>query len=296
VAAAVASLAAVLMDAADLEGGSALRALVFLTIAITVVVQGGSAPIVARLLDVRAPAREGIAILGAEELGLVLGEALRGEGSQVVFLDANPEHCHAAEARGFAAVYGNALDERVLGRARLERCRAAVGLTSNDQVNSLFAREATEDFDVERTYVALARSEQRGVTPRILAKQSSGLLFDGPKDVERWNVRFRHGLAGVRTFVAAARRPEAPPEPEAVADADADADSFAVLAVKRGGVWWPMHAGFEPKEGDVARVAIYRAEAPRALEGLAALGWEPEPPAAPAGEPAGESGQSSPEA
>jgi hypothetical protein len=231
----------------------------------------------ARLLDVRAPARQGIAILGAEELGLALGEALRSDTTPVVFLDANPEHCHAAEARGFVAVFGNALDERVLTRARLERCRAAVGLTANDQVNSLFAREASEDFNVESTYVALARS-QRGVTPRILAKQSSRLLFDGAKDVERWNVRFRHGLAGVRTFVASGVVPEEPP-PAAAAEAGDETDPFAVLAVRRGGTWWPMHAGYQPKEGEAARVAIYRAEAPRALEALAALGWEPEPAA-----------------
>jgi NhaP-type Na+/H+ or K+/H+ antiporter len=293
VAAAVASLAAVLMETGNLEGGPALRALVFLTIAITVVLQGGSAPLVARVLDVRAPARDEIAILGAEELGLALGDVLNTEKTNVVFVDANPENCQAAEARGFVAVYGNALDERVLARARLERCRAAVGLTANDQVNSLFAREAAEDFKVENTYVALAKSE-RGVTPRILAKQSSRLLFDGPKDVERWNVRFRHGFSDVRTF----RSTGQPPPPEEAPDgatvaakaarAGSGMDPFAVLAVCRGDLWWPMHAEYQAKAGDLARVALYRAEESRALEELAAMGWHPDEtavaePAAPPG-------------
>jgi len=281
VAAAVASLAAVLMETGNLEGGSALRALVFLTIAITVVLQGGSAPLLARALDVRAPGRDEIAILGAEDLALALGDVLNTEKTNVVFVDANPEHCQAAEARGFVAVYGNALDERVLARARLDRCRAAVGLTANDQVNSLFVREAAEDFAVEKTYVALAKGE-RGVTPRILAKQSSHLLFDGPKDVERWNVRIRHGQADIRTFRSSGPPPE-PPEPAEGAPADpaagssaGETDAFAVLAVCRGDLWWPMHAEYPAKQGDLARVAVYRAEAPRALEALAAMGWLPD--------------------
>jgi NhaP-type Na+/H+ or K+/H+ antiporter len=272
VAAAVASLAAVLMEAGQLEGGVELRALVFLTIAITVVVQGGTAPLVARLLDVRAPERANVAILGAEDLALALGEELRPENGDVVFVDANPGHCATAEERGFVAVFGNALDERVLARARLERCRAAIGLTANDQVNSLFAREAREDFSVSDTYVALARGE-RGVTPRILDKQGSRLLFDGPKDVERWNVRFRHAMADVRRFRFRG----------AVEDSDdagkpavsTDADPFLFLALERGTGRDPMYAAYAPKEGEVARVAIYRSQENDALASLARMGWEP---------------------
>jgi NhaP-type Na+/H+ or K+/H+ antiporter len=272
VAAAVASLAAVLMEAGQLEGGAELRALVFLTIAITVVVQGGSAPLAARLLDVRAPARANLAILGAEDLALALGEELRREGGDVVFVDANPGHCAAAEERGFVAVFGNALDERVLARARLERCWAAIGLTANDQVNSLFAREARDDFQVPDTYVALARGE-RGVTPRILEKQASRLLFDGPKDVERWNVRFRHGMAQVRRF--GFRGAEDDRKGAGALAPSSEADPFLFLALERGAVCEPMHAAHAAKPGDVARVAIYRAQQDEAVESLARLGWEP---------------------
>jgi NhaP-type Na+/H+ or K+/H+ antiporter len=272
VAAAVASLAAVLMEAGKLEGGVELRALVFLTIAITVVVQGGSAPLVARLLDVRAPARSNVAILGAEDLALALGEELRRENRDVVFVDANPGHCASAEERGFVAVFGNALDERVLARARLERCRAAIGLTANDEVNSLFAREAREDFSVSDTYVALSRGE-RGVTPRILEKQGSRLLFDGPKDVERWNVRFRHAMAEVRRFCFRAAEEE--PGDGGELAASSDADPFLFLALEGSAGREPMYATYAPKQGDVARVAIYRTEQDDALASLARLGWVP---------------------
>lgn len=271
VAASVASLFAAVMDAEGMPGGAALRALVFLTIAVTVVAQGVTAPWVARLLRVRLPGRDAAVILGAEELGFALGETLLEGGLSVVFVDANPAHCRNAQERGFPVVYGNALEERTLARARLERARYVVGLTANDELNSLFAREARQEFGVRETYVAVSRTG----TPvsEILEKQASRVLFDRPKDVERWNVRLRHNGARVYHFryrgepestEKPARSPESPRQ-----------DPYILLAVKRGSLWAPMHAGFVPREGDVAAVAVYPPEESQARGQLARLGWEP---------------------
>ena len=94
VAAAVASIAAaVLIDVGRADEAREIGALVFLTIAVTVLVQGGSAPIVARLLRVRAPGREAVVILGAEGLGFALAEVLGRSGRRVLFVDTNPGHC-----------------------------------------------------------------------------------------------------------------------------------------------------------------------------------------------------------
>jgi len=259
------------------EAGAQLRALVFLTIAATVVLQGGTAGWVARLLRVRAPGREMMAVLGAEELGLALGETLRRAGVAVTFLDANPTHCLRAEEREFPVVFGNALDERVLVRARLDRCRAAIGLTANDEVNSLFAREARDDFDVPETYVAVGRGTT--VTRRILRKQASRALFDAPKDVERWNVRFRHGQVRLERFRFAGK-PEEGSEPESAVD------PFVILAVDRDETRLPMHADLEPREGDVAVIGLYEPEAEAARRVLEARGWRRQGP-----EPAEEEGE-----
>jgi NhaP-type Na+/H+ or K+/H+ antiporter len=274
VAAAVASLAALVMEEAGIAGGTELRALVFLTIAVTVVLQGGGAPLVARILGVRDPGRSGIAILGGEELALQLGERLQAPGCPVVILDANPQHCRAAQERGFAAVVGNALDERVQAHAHLDRCAAAIALTRNDELSSLFAREARDEFGVPETYVALG-GQPRGVTPKILEKQGSRVLFDGPKDVERWDVRFRHGLARIERFVASAG---AQPPAEGAAPA-AHVEPFVVLAVERGGVVQPMHANLALRADDVAIVAIHGDERDAAVAALAKRGLAPEPQA-----------------
>ena len=71
-------------DGSDL--GTQLRALVFLVIAATVVVQGATAGTMARLLGVRRPAGRGFALFGAQPLGRLLARLL-----------------HRARARGRAA-------------------------------------------------------------------------------------------------------------------------------------------------------------------------------------------------
>lgn len=295
VAAAVASIAAGFFDELGVPGGAELRALVFLTIGVTVLLQGGTAPLVARLLGVRTPGRESVVVLGAEEIGLALGETLRAGGARVVFADSNPVHCQAAQARGFPVLYGNALEERTLGRLRLERARAAVGLTPNNEVNHHFADLAGEEFGVPACYVAV---NPRGsdVAERIVERQESFVLFDRVKDVERWNVRFRHGAAELRAFRFAGAPEEAkageaaeepagaagPRGPRARGEAEREAhDPFLVMAMRRGGRWDPMHVGLEAAEGDAAMVAIHRPEEEAALEVLAALGWKPAPEEAP---------------
>ena len=305
VAAAIASLAAALLDELGQPGGHEIRALVFLTIGVTVVVQGGTAPLVARVLGVRAPGRSAIVILGADELALALGGVLRESDRRVVFADSNPQHCLEAEERGFPVVYGNAFAERTLARMRLDRAQAVIGTTPNHEVNHHFAGEARDQFGVRETYVAVNRQGGE-VAMRMAGKQGSRILFDRPKDVERWNVRFRHGAARRHDlhFVGTPedRRPEpaegraapteagraegpleregsAPPREELPGAREGGVDPYVLLAVRRGerGRWQPMHREYEAEVGDVVAAAIHEPERAAALSALARLGWEPMP-------------------
>jgi NhaP-type Na+/H+ or K+/H+ antiporter len=272
VAAAIASLAAAFLESLGVPEAGAIRALVFLTIAVTVVVQGGSAPLVARLLGVRAPGRDAIAILGAEELALRLGEVLR-RTSPVVFVDSNPNHCRAAEERGFAVVYGNAVEERTLARVRLERARAAVALTTNSDVNLHFVGDAREGYGVPECYLAIALAS-RDVAARIAERTASRVLFDRPKDVERWNVRLRHGAAAPRRFRFGGRPGGAAPPDDAARRPERETmDPYAVLAVCRSGAWQPMYAGRPLEPGDEAEVLVHLPEDEKARAALGDLGW-----------------------
>jgi NhaP-type Na+/H+ or K+/H+ antiporter len=273
VAAGVASLFAAALDQAGVEGGRELRALVFLTVALTVFVQGGTAWWVAGALGVRLPARDAVAILGANDLALALAEVLRAGGHRLLLIDANPQHCGAAEARGFSVVFGNALEPRTLGRARLQQAALAIGATPNDEINSLFAREAREQYAVPEAYAATGRSGT-GVTTELLERHGARVLFDRPKDVERWSVRLRHGAVSHQRW-RFERLPEDAPPPESSAT-----DPWLVLAIERSGRVLPMHAGLEPREGDLAHVLVHEPEQERAGEALRARGWQTVPDAA----------------
>ena len=306
VAAGVASLTAVGLESQGISGGAEVRALVFLTIAGTVVLAGLTAAPVASLLRLRLPGRDRIAILGAQGLGLALANELRDAGRTVVFLDSDPRRCRNAEEAGYPVVFGDALTESTLLRAHIELVGTAVGLTFNDHLNSLFVGHVRKLFGVPHGYVSIEAIE--GVKPPEHVKTYEGrVLFDGPHEQERWDVRMRHGYVKLErmTFAPIPKPDEADegetPASEAAGTAGSDRgadnpgtttattlaemnqDPYVILTVKRGERVDPMFMRFEPKKGDVATVAVYSLERDAALARLADLGWaippapEPEP-------------------
>ena len=271
VAAAVAALAAGALDSHGLEGGAELRALVFLTIAGSVVFAGGVAGPLASLLGQRLPGRDTVAILGAQGLGLALAEVLRKAGTPIVFLDSNPGNCRQAEEAGFAVVFGDAVQERTLLRARPRSVGAAIGLTPNQMLNSVFVSRARERFGVPRGYVAVERPES-GLAPELVETSDVAVLFEGPHDIERWDVRCRHGSAEIETWCYVG----APELAEGETPVKVE-ERFVILSVGRGGKVQPMYAELKLLQGDVAAVAVHSVERDEAHETLRAMGWEPQP-------------------
>ncbi len=280
VAAAVASLAAVVLEDLGIEGGREVRALVFLTIFSTVVVLGGAAPLVARLLRVRQPERDGVVVLGADEVGLTLAEVLRETSSQVIFADNNADHCREAARRGFEVVFGDASEPTTLERMHLERARAAIGLTTRPELNQLFVAQARDEYDVRDLYVA-ARRGSGNVSARLAQRVAARVLFDRAKDLARWNVRLSNLLAD-KVMLRFAAEPVAADSASSPEDPDpASADRYLILAVKRGPRWEPMHAEWQAVNGDEALVLLHESERDIALAELEVLGWTPpaDPPA-----------------
>lgn len=274
VAASITSLAAVQLDAAGLPGGPELRGLVFLTIAITVVLAGLTSLPVASLLRVRLPSRNRVAILGADGLGLTLARLLKESGTPVVFLDSDPTRCKLAENEGFNVVFGDALEERTMLRAQFELVGTAIGLTANDHLNSLYIRHAKEWFGVPRGLVALG--VLTGGVPQLMEKQSAEILFEGPHDVERWDVRVRHGqsrLLEMEYRPEEAEIPTATPDKEVSSGGKRLAERYAILAVRRAKKVSPMSSGFKLKSGDVGHIVIYTTEETEAMARLKAAGW-----------------------
>lgn len=275
VAAAVATITAVNLESRGIEGGEELKALVFLVIGVTVVFSGLAARPLAWLWSVRLPHRNRVAILGARGLALPLADCLKAAEIPVVFIESDPKRSRLAEEAGHPVVFGDPLDERTVQRARPELVGTAIANTLNEHFNSVFVRRVLESFGVPRGLIAM-ESLFGEATPLLLPAETADVLFDGPHDHERWDVRWRHGQVSVETYEY---RPGANP---GVSTNERDrTDSvwrrglFAILAIQRGRRTTPMHVAYELRAGDQATIAIYEPERDDAVRLLAEAGWQP---------------------
>ncbi len=282
VAAAVASFFALRMHEAGVEGGPALRALVFLVIAVTVTLNGLTGGVVAALLRARLPPARGWLIVGAGPLGRALGRALRDAGAAVTFLDSNAAETRAAEEEDFPVVFGNALEDTTLARANLDRFAGCVAATSNEEVNFLVASRAREDYALPRVYTAIHMREGH-LTPEMIRGVSASLLFGGHSDPRLWEARLRKEGARAETWEYRGRK------------ARLAADGLAPAALRPGMLPLVHHRLRGPLPvGETTRVRkrhrvtwlILDAKHPDAAKWLEENDWRPAGPAvAPPGGP-----------
>ena len=84
-------------------------------------------------------------------------------------------------------------------RAQAPLVGTVIGLTFNEHFNNLFVRRALEIFEVPTGFVAMESLFGEGPASHISRGQAD-ILFDGPHDSERWDVRWRHGEVAVEHF------------------------------------------------------------------------------------------------
>ncbi|MEL6813226.1 MAG: cation:proton antiporter [Cyanobacteria bacterium J06598_3] len=187
VSASVASLFAILLTERGINGGDSIKALVFLTIIMTVFAQGLTARSFAQLLGVSSSSATGVVIVGCNALGLTIGRLFKDRGESVVIIDTDEEACEKAEAEGFEVYVGSALNGEILEEAGLSSIGTFLAITNNGEVNSVIAERAQEEFQPPRVVAVLPRTEagedeskSRGElrTPRLPVKQWNTFLAD----------------------------------------------------------------------------------------------------------------------
>lgn len=183
--------------------GEALLALVFLTIAITVLLQGFSARPVAQLLGVLASEVPRVIVVGANRFGLALGEVLHEAGLEPVFVDTNGTHVARVRDRGFVGVVGNCLERRVLEAAGVDGARALVATTSNQEINLLAAQRAKEEYHVPSVFPVLVETG-RGAHEEMVEEIGGDVAFGRRVDVPQWNYDLGRGIARVEERVVPA--------------------------------------------------------------------------------------------
>ena len=152
VAASVASLFALELTEAGFEEGQRVLAITFLTIAITVTMQGLTAGWVSRLLGLDSLAGSRAIVVGAGPLALAVAGILARFGRPVTVVDRNTALVEQAREQGFDAREGNALDEDVLDDAGAEEAETVVAVTTNSEVNALAAHLAANGIQTAINY------------------------------------------------------------------------------------------------------------------------------------------------
>ncbi|MCB1183153.1 cation:proton antiporter [bacterium] len=290
VAAAVASLFAERLSHDGSEVGAQLRALVFLVIAATVVVQGATAGLLARLLGVRRPTGKGFAVFGADPFGRLITRVLGDYGHEAVIIDADATKCRDAEQEGLKVVYGNALDENVLLRSQMDTRRAALGVTANEALNLLFARVALADAHVPLVYAVGVRTGPE-IGPHQFTEDGARLLFGNETDPELWSVRIRRGLTGLSVWSRAGDEPGTEP----VVPAEALAWLLPLFMLEKNDRLALIDETSRFGKGARVLWLVHTERSEQAHGWLAANGWVAEP-AVGAGEPDGASEDQAPDA
>jgi NhaP-type Na+/H+ or K+/H+ antiporter len=186
VAGAVAGLFGILLSDAGIPGGDELEALVFVTIAFTVTVQGLTAGAVARLSGVDLPALQGAIVIGADYFGRLLAHLLIAQGRQVALIDRNRQYYRAAHAEGLSVYDGDALAVECLEEAGVRYADTVLAVTRNQELNMLIAQQVRKNFRVERVLVV-------GEGPAVTADHAP---FPGDfRGVDEVNYQLRMGRA-----------------------------------------------------------------------------------------------------
>jgi NhaP-type Na+/H+ or K+/H+ antiporter/Trk K+ transport system NAD-binding subunit len=199
VSASVASLFAILLTQRGINGGDSIKALVFLTIMLTVFLQGLTARWVANLLQInRLSGATGAVIIGCNPLSRLIARLFQERGESVVLIDTDPEACQKAEQENLRVFQSSGLDIDVLEEAGLDSMGTFLAMTSNGEVNSVLAQRAAEEFQPPRVLAVFPRDPQT-TTPTNKTKVNQAFVPQLP--IKTWNQYLSDGQVKLGTTV-----------------------------------------------------------------------------------------------
>ncbi|MFN5857611.1 MAG: cation:proton antiporter [Pseudanabaenaceae cyanobacterium] len=192
VAASVASLFSIVLTERGINGGESIKALVFLTIAMTVFLQGLSAPWVARLLKLQAADASGMVIIGCNPLGILIGRLISNCGQRVTLVDTSAESCKQAQEYGLNAIVSNGLDAMALAEAGLDSVGTLIALTVNTDVNLVLAQLAAQEFNPPQVFAVYTKDRTDSADERKnerKAERKNDVLqaFGARIPIKAWN-------------------------------------------------------------------------------------------------------------
>ncbi|MGB3513570.1 MAG: cation:proton antiporter [Microcoleaceae cyanobacterium] len=184
VSASVSSLFAILLTQKGINGGDSIKALVFLTIIMTVFSQGLTARFIAQMLGITSSAAKGAVIVGSNPLSRLIGRIFQDRGESVVIIDTDEEACKLAEKEGLRTYKSSALDTDVLEEAGLQSVGTFLAMTSNGEVNIVLAQRAAEEFKPPRVLAVFPKDpDQKNQNGKDKVQQP----FTSELNLKSWN-------------------------------------------------------------------------------------------------------------
>lgn len=213
VAASVASLFALLLTERGITGGEALKALVFLTIGVTVMIQGLTAARLARWLGLEQGGCT--VIIGDHPLTRRLAKLLRSQNQSVelvsllsspgtepqghiTHLDLQPAQLEPEMERAIAEAMTSelhpdeVLNESVIVQADIEHADTVIVLTLNPHVNWAVAELTVKLFESARVWTALR--------PSMTTSEGIRILHTTSDQIEQWSQYLEEGTAQLRSI------------------------------------------------------------------------------------------------
>ncbi|MXZ13434.1 MAG: hypothetical protein F4Y78_05450 [Candidatus Dadabacteria bacterium] len=157
IAASIASIIALELQQHEIEGGNIVQGLVFLTIAVSVLLQGGAGGFVSRVLGVNDK-RNKVVLVGANNLSRLLARLLERTGKEVCLIDTNRRLVELSKSEGLNAVEGNSLTVDGLEKTEISSPDTLISLTTSDHVNVLACRLVRIDFKVSNVCALLNKN------------------------------------------------------------------------------------------------------------------------------------------
>lgn len=152
VAAAIASLFALRLQAQNVPGAEYLVPLTFMVIIGTVVLQSLTARPLAIKLGIAEPEPRGFLLVGANSVARALASELVGNGYRVLLADPNWEHIQAARMAGLNTYYGNPVSARADQRIDLVGIGRLLALSPVAQTNELACLRYRTEFGPKNLY------------------------------------------------------------------------------------------------------------------------------------------------
>lgn len=157
---------------------SYVETLTFLIIGGTVFIQGGTAKIMGRMLNVLQPEPRGFLFVGASAPARQLAKAIKAVGFKVVLMDINRNNCHTAKREGLDTIHDDAIAPDTLEEVPLDGIGNMIAITPNTEVNILACQQGAKVFGAEHVFRIRLQNDREDTSDEKMLKDEGLLLFN----------------------------------------------------------------------------------------------------------------------